>query len=198
VRLALRLLQLTTAPVTEDPFNASEKLAIARFREMTSADPLGGAADQVLRDLPAFGLRLKTLLTRDHASPRGVPDTMAATPASRYARGWEAETGPTHDVVEAAYWYGLAARVGDVRAWTQLGLLLVRSHKNGIADSRDAALLWWVASRNGDATASFNLGAMFDRNEGMPRDRTLAQHWYNVALSQGSKYAAAALQKLAQ
>jgi hypothetical protein len=29
------------------------------------------------------------------------------------------------------------------------------------------------------------------------RDRTLALHWYNVALSQGSKNAAAAIQKIA-
>jgi serine/threonine protein kinase len=197
VRLALRLLQLTSTPMTGDPFDASEKLAISRYRDMTSADPLGGAADQVLRDLPAFGLRLKTLLARDRASPRGVPDTAVTTPASRYVRGYEAESGPSHDTAEAAYWYGLAARVGDVRAWTQLGWLLVHSHRNGIADERDAALLWWVASRNGDAYASFNLGAMFDRKDDVLRDRTLALHWYNVALSQGSKNAAAAIQKLA-
>jgi serine/threonine protein kinase len=196
-RLALALMRLITTPVTESPFNGTEKMAIARFREMASVHPLGGAAGKDLSDLPALGSRLKALLMRDAVSPRGVPSSLATTPASRYARGWEAETGPSHDMVEATYWYGWAARVGDLPAWTQLGLLLARRQSLSDADLRDAALLWWVASQGGDAVASFNLGAMYDRNGNVPRDRALAQHWYNVALSQGMKNAAEALQKLA-
>jgi serine/threonine protein kinase len=196
-RLALRLLRLTTTSVTDDPFNESEKIAIARLLEMTSAHPLGGAAGRNLGDLPAFGVRLKALLSRDSISPRGVPSSLALTPESRYARGWEAEAARNHDVGEAIYWYGLAARVGDLKAWTQLGLLVARRQGFDDADLRDAALLWWVASQGGDAVASFNIGAMYDRNGKVPRDRTLALHWYKVALAQGSKYAAESLQKLA-
>jgi TPR repeat protein len=95
------------------------------------------------------------------------------------------------------YWYGLAARVGDLRAWAQLGRLLVLSHKDAALDSRDAAIVWWVASQGGNAVASFNLGALYDRSSYVPRDPTLALHWYNVALSQGSKDAVEALRKLA-
>ena len=197
VRLALRLLRITSTPVTQEPFDDSERRAIGRMRAMASAHPLGGAAGDVLHDPRALGLRLTTLLTRLPASPRGIPNSDITTPESRYARGWEAETGPDHDVLEAMYWYGLAARVGDLRAWAQLGRLLVLSHKDAALDSRDAAIVWWVASQGGNAVASFNLGALYDRSSYVPRDPTLALHWYNVALSQGSKDAVEALRKLA-
>jgi serine/threonine protein kinase/TPR repeat protein len=195
-RLALRLLRMTATPVTELPFDETERTAIARLRSATSANPLGGAAGEALRDPRALGLRLATLLTRDQASPRGVPASEATTAESRYARGWEAETGPSRDALEAAYWYGWAARVGDLKAWVQLGLLMARNHKNGAADLRDAALLWWVASQGGNAVASFNLGALYDRSPDVPRDPALALHWYNVASSQGSRFAAEAVRKL--
>jgi TPR repeat protein len=191
----LRLLRITTTPVTEEPFDGTEKAAIARLRAMISADPLGGAAGTELRDPRKLGLRLRTLLTRGPASPRGVPDSDAATPEARYARGWDAQNGPDHDVSEAIYWYGLAARVGDLGAWTQLGLLLVRSH--GAVAARDAALLWWIGSQGGAAVASYNLGALYDRSPDVPRDRNLALHWYNVAVSQGNEPAVEALRKLA-
>jgi serine/threonine protein kinase len=195
VRVVLRLLRITTTPVTEEPFDGTEKAAIARLRAMISADPLGGAAGTELRDPRKLGLRLRTLLTRGPASPRGVPDSDAATPEARYARGWDAQNGPDHDVSEAIYWYGLAARVGDLGAWTQLGLLLVRSH--GAVAARDAALLWWIGSQGGAAVASYNLGALYDRSADVPRDRNLALHWYNVAVSQGNEPAVEALRKLA-
>jgi len=196
-RVALRLLRLTTTAVTEEPFNAAEKTALARLRAMTSTDPLGSAAGDDLRDPRKLGLRLRTLLTRGPASPRGVPDSDATTPEARYARAWDAENGPDHDVSEAIYWYGLAARVGHLGAWTQLGLLLVRNHNDGAAAARDAALLWWVGSQNGAAVAAYNLGALYDRSADVPRDRNLAVHWYNVAVSQGNEPAVEALRRLA-
>jgi TPR repeat protein len=45
--------------------------------------------------------------------------------------------------------------------------------------------------------ASYNLGALYDRSADVPRDRNLALHWYNVAVSQGNEPAVEALRKLA-
>jgi TPR repeat protein len=109
-------------------------------------------------------------------------------------RGLDAEK--RQNVQEAIYWFGLAASGGDLWACAHLGELLIRRPGHGAVDSRDAALLWWVASQGGDQYASYNLGAMHDHGIGIPRDPSLARDWYKVAASQGSKQAIEALRKL--
>ena len=109
-------------------------------------------------------------------------------------RGVDAEK--RQNVQEAIYWFGLAASGGDLWACAHLGELLVRRPGHGAVDSRDAALLWWVASQGGDQYASYNLGAMHDHGIGIPRDPSLARDWYKVAAAQGSKQAIEALRKL--
>jgi serine/threonine protein kinase len=193
-RFAIRVLRLTDAPDTDGPFSEAERMAIARLQAMASAHPLGGAAGNDISDTRAFGFRLTGLLTRGPGSPRGVRASVASSPPDQRMRGLEAEK--RQDVQEAIYWFGRAASGGDLWSCAHLGELLVPRSWNGAAASRDAALLWWVASQGGDRWASYNLGALHDHGIGTPRDPSLARDWYEVAESQGSKEAIEALRKL--
>jgi Sel1 repeat len=193
-RFAMRVLRLSDTPVTDGPFTEVERRAIARLQAMEIAHPLGGVAGNDIRDPRAFGSRLTGLLARDPVSPRGVRGSVATSPPDQRMRGLEAEK--RQDVQEAIYWFGLAASGGDLWACAHLGELLVPRPGGDIADSRDAAVLWWVASQGGNRWASYNLGALHDYGIGTPRDPGLARDWYKVAESQGSKEAIEALRKL--
>ncbi len=54
--------------------------------------------------------------------------------------------------------------------------------------SRDYESAWfhfWGLARMGDREAQFNLGQMYRRGEGVPRDLVQARRWYEAAAAQG-------------
>ena len=59
------------------------------------------------------------------------------------------------------------------------------------AEGNDAEALKWYrnAAEQEDSMAQFNLGQMYYRGRGVPKDFVLALMWYNLAASQGNKFA---------
>lgn len=137
------------------------------------------------------------LTERGDRSPRGTAATAVADIDERYNRGWTAERATPADANEAAYWYALAARQGDIRAVLQLGLLLARG-QGAAADPVGAIMLWRLAAARGDNTASFNLGAMYERGIGVTANPQEARRWYAASVSAGNTQARDALRRVEQ
>lgn len=198
-RLALRVMGLINSPVSDAPLTDAERGAIEHYQEIVTARPLGGAAGGPIGSLPVLADRLTSLLVRGDMSPSGVRAVAVPRAGDRYARGWAADTrngAAGRDGREAAYWYALAARLGDARAFTQLGLLILRGEDGNSADPAGAALLWWLAAIRGEATASYDIGLMHERGVGIPVSSELALRWYALAAEQGSRAAADAVKRL--
>lgn len=52
------------------------------------------------------------------------------------------------------------------------------------------AVKWFhLAADQGDAYAQFNLGALYDKGEGVPQDSAQAAKWYRLAADQGNAIA---------
>jgi TPR repeat protein len=140
----------------------------------------------------------QALTERGATSPRGVAASTVAGAAARFERGWQAQRAASPDLVEAAYWYGLAAREHEPRAMNQLGLLLVRGQGGLAQDGVGASLLWRLAAARGDATAAFNLGAMLEHGIGLNRHPGWARFWYEQAAQAGHPQAREAMQRVSR
>jgi TPR repeat protein len=163
-----------------------------------AGDPETGTLSMPERDaLRDAARRISALLQRPAASPLGTPANAVAAGVERYARAWEFATGTgvKADPAEAAYWYGLAAADGEVKAFTNLGTLLIRGEA-GTSDPVGGALLWRAAAARGEPTAMFNLGAQSERGVGVPVDLDKARTWYARAAARHDAAAQAALKRL--
>ena len=45
---------------------------------------------------------------------------------------------------------------------------------------------WWPLAEEGDASAQYNLGYMFDKGKGIPQDYKTAVKWYTFSAEQGN------------
>ena len=52
-------------------------------------------------------------------------------------------------------------------------------------DYKTSIKLWRTLAEQGDATAQYNLGFMYDEGEGVPEDDKQAVKWYRLAAEQG-------------
>jgi TPR repeat protein len=52
-------------------------------------------------------------------------------------------------------------------------------------DYETAARLFHPLAEQGDAAAQYNLGVMYGKGQGVPRDDVLAYMWFNLAAAQG-------------
>jgi TPR repeat protein len=52
-------------------------------------------------------------------------------------------------------------------------------------DYETAARLFLPLAEQGDAAAQYNLGVMYGKGQGVPRDDVLAYMWFNLAAAQG-------------
>jgi len=48
---------------------------------------------------------------------------------------------------------------------------------------------WRPLAEQGDASAQYNLGLMYDKGQGVPQDYVQAHLWYNLAAAQGTEKA---------
>ena len=53
-------------------------------------------------------------------------------------------------------------------------------------DDAEAVRWYRLAAEQGDATAQFNLGLMYDKGQGVLKDSVLAHMWYNIAGANGN------------
>jgi TPR repeat protein len=185
---ALRVLGHWRGPVDGQPFGQAVRTAIRHWQGFEALPETGTLDDRGLARLVEAQEVLAALLERPARSPAGVAASSVAGGADRYARGWAAERGAgvPANPAEAAYWYGLAAQEGEVRAFVQLGLLLARGLGVGAADPAEAAAVWRVAAALGDPTAAFNLGTLRERGMGWPANREAAIFWYTLAAPQNA------------
>jgi TPR repeat protein len=180
-------------------FGPATRTAIKQFQSFLGDPDTGVMIDAERQTLHDMAPRLSALLARDDTSPDGVSSSAVKSLTARYARGWAADKGSngTRNPSEAVYWYGLAAQDGQPDALANLGLLLVRGQGVPNPDPAGAALLWWAAAARGEATAMFNLGALWENGIGVTADLARAKVWYERAASKGYDPARSALKRLA-
>jgi TPR repeat protein len=74
------------------------------------------------------------------------------------------------------------ARLGNVRAQAQLGLMYARGL--GVPQSYVEAAKWYYrAADRGDGRAQLELGLMYNKGQGVPRDLVLSHMWLNLSAS---------------
>ena len=179
--------------------DATTRAALRRFQRQMGLAEGTAPTDAEFAMLADAGGRLATLLDRPARSPRSVAAGAVSGAPARFDRGWAAEHAPgagARELQEAAYWYALAARDGEARAFTQLGLLLARGQAGTARDPEGAVLLWRAAAARGDGTAMFNLGAAHEHGIGLAVERDAARRWYRLAAEARHPAAQAALDRL--
>ncbi|MEU9279215.1 tetratricopeptide repeat protein [Streptomyces sp. NPDC048342] len=86
---------------------------------------------------------------------------------------------------EAARWYfGQAAKAGNVAALRGLGYMLLRG-LGGNKDPEKAVELFQVAAAEGDGAAQYNLGAMYLRGDVVPKSKDKALQYLEAASAAG-------------
>lgn len=86
---------------------------------------------------------------------------------------------------EAARWYfGQAAKAGNVAALRGLGYMLLRG-LGGNKDAEKAVQLFQAAAAEGDNAAKYNLGAMYLRGDVVPRSKEKALQYLEDASAAG-------------
>jgi len=88
----------------------------------------------------------------------------------------------------ATWWYGEAAKLGNVKAQFELAVL----YRDGVGTQKNPvkAAQWMLkAADQGVTDAQLELGVMYDRGEGVKKDEVKAVHWLTKAASQGSDLA---------
>jgi hypothetical protein len=110
---------------------------------------------------------------------RSAPDYTFSSPSNNnYTQDVE------RDYAEAARWYKLAARDGNVNA--QLNLASMYSDGLGVSQDYPEALRWYkLAAARGDAKAQYNIGLIYDNGRGVVQDYVEAVRWYKMAAAQG-------------
>jgi hypothetical protein len=144
--------------------------------------------------------RVAALLQRDDKSPAGTLAAMVM-PDDLYNRGATAAAGTVGGVPnwrEAVYWYGLAAKHGNAKAYTQLGLIIVRGLSGSPSDPAGAVTLWLKGALLGDGAAALNLGEAYEKGVGVPIDLAAALSWYGKAVLLKENRATQPLQQLRQ
>jgi len=92
--------------------------------------------------------------------------------------------GVEQDFAEAARWYHMLAKQGDVRAQTTLGLMYARGY--GVKKNPQAALRWWsFAAAANDPGAQYSLGTLYLLGEGVQQDFVQAARWFRQAAQKG-------------
>jgi len=85
---------------------------------------------------------------------------------------------------QAAQWYEKAAKGGDKKAQTSLGLIYY--HGYGVEKNLETARKWWTfAAAQNDPGAQNDLGNLFFNGEGVRQDYAQAAHCYKEAAQRG-------------
>jgi len=197
VQRALRLLGHLQSE-SEGGFGPGTIAAIKQFQLFQGVPGSGTLSEDQFKELIDMSRRLTTLLDQPPVSPQGVGAPAVKGAAARYALGWKYETadGVKPDLVEAAYWYALAAADGEPRAFTNLGTLTARGYGANKPDPKAAALLWWAAAARSEAVAMYDLGALNERGIGVTTNIGIAKAWYERAAALNDPDARAALKRL--
>ena len=88
------------------------------------------------------------------------------------------------DFAQAIPWYEKAAKAGDKKAQTSLGLIYY--HGYGVEKNLATALkLWRFAALQNDPGAQNDLANLYFNGEGVKQDYAQAAHWYNEAAHRG-------------
>ncbi|MBK1880454.1 tetratricopeptide repeat protein [Pelagicoccus mobilis] len=93
--------------------------------------------------------------------------------------------GVVHSEEYGIEWLSKAADSGHAQA-----MRAIAAHYYATGDSKngglDLAAAWYKkAASNGDMVAQFNLGSMYEKGEGISRDKNSAINWYRQAARQG-------------
>lgn len=104
--------------------------------------------------------------------------------------------GVVHSQEYGIDWLTKAADAGHAKA-----MRAIASHYYSRGDSKngefDLAAAWYKkAASNGDIVAQYNLGSMFEKGEGLSRDKNSAINWYRQAARQGHSESQKRLVKL--
>ena len=88
------------------------------------------------------------------------------------------------DTREVAYWYRIAADLGDVQAQFMIGCLYARGEGIGL-DLKHAARYFELAGSGGHPQAAFNLGVFCLNGQGVEQSVADAKRWFAIAAEGG-------------
>jgi TPR repeat protein len=88
------------------------------------------------------------------------------------------------DFAQALPWYEKAAKSGDKKAQTSLGLIYKQGY--GVEKNPVLALKWWkFAALQNDPGAQYDLATLYFTGEGVKQNDAEAAHWYKEAAQRG-------------
>jgi peptidoglycan hydrolase-like protein with peptidoglycan-binding domain len=169
--------------------------AIRTWQSFEGEETTGRLTDEQRDRIRREARDLAAVLQVEDTSPNGTPRNSLKGATARFSRAVTLERGVRQpkDLVEAAYWYALAAGDGWAAAFTNLGTLRARAPK---PDLEAARRLWLAAAAREETTALFNLGALAEKGIGGPVDTGLARRWYSLGADHKDTASAAALKRL--
>lgn len=125
----------------------------------------------------------------------------AAVPPATGAVGYEAASAAVRrgDYRAAESACLAAAQAGDPRCQNLIGSVYANGQVGARTESDLRTAVDWFrrAAQQNLATAQFNLGVMYERGAGVPRDFNAAKMWYQRAAAQGNTNASLAIARLA-
>ena len=89
------------------------------------------------------------------------------------------------EYADAATWFRIAAKQGNVNAQIMLGGMYFQG-KGVLEDDAEAVKWYRLAAEQGHVDAQFILGYRYARGNGVPENDTEAVKWYRMAAEQGS------------
>jgi TonB family protein len=105
---------------------------------------------------------------------------------------YENGQGVSKDDAEAVRWYRKAAELGEMRAMTNLGVMLATG--SGVAKDEVEAVRWFrKAAEAGNALGMKNLGVAYENGQGVSKDDAEAVRWYRKAAELGEMRAMTSL-----
>jgi TPR repeat protein len=179
-------------------FDAGTQAAIKMFQSSLRAPETGVLSGEQMRMVLDVAREVSGALDQKPVSPQGVAANSVPGVDERCMRAWTFETGKGvgADQAEAAYWYALAAKDGEARAFTNLGMLIAHGWSNRNPDPATAIALWWAAAARGEAVAMFDLGVAYEHGIGVEADLGAAKTWFGRAAARNHADARVALKRL--
>jgi uncharacterized protein len=92
-----------------------------------------------------------------------------------------AGTGMALDYAQARYWLQKAADQSNAQAEMDLGVMYIRGDEGVKRNCEEALHLFLKSAEQGDAPAAFNVGMIYSKAIGVPKDEVKGYMWHLVA-----------------
>jgi len=173
----------STTQASEDEFNQSSYLRLAKKYEQMASSGKEGALDQVKALAEEGDIEWQFFLGMFYFMGQQAP--LNRLEVINWYKRVEKE-GKPGDLEQAVNWFQRAATQGHLAAQGNLGLLYYAGL--GVRKDLKKSLHWLLeAAQQGYGKAQFMLGHLYGNGEGVPQDYIHAHMWLNLAAAQGDE-----------